>query len=282
MPAQALCLEVAEFTDADHWRWVLKDAHGAFLADHTVALDPAEPMYQALFNLPGYLRHYAAPDKRDEDERRLMREVGVWIGERVLGGGIGEKLLERAHPLVVVRVAVPAHLERLSTLPLEVAQIRDKPMSLAGVAFVFEAVGRQPSPSEPVAEQLRILALFSLPPAGSPLNLRRERQMLRTLVRQLTGAMGLAVEMRVLQYGVTRESLQEALEDGEGWDVVHFSGHGLPGSLVLEKPDGQKDPISSAEISDLLRQTGQRLKLVMLSACLSAAATIEQTLRCST
>ena len=114
MTTKALCLEVADVKDANNWRWVLKDVHGAFLADHVVALDPAEPMYQALFNQPGYLRHYAAPDKRDEDERRLMREVGVWIGERVLGRGIGEKLLERARPLIVVRVAVPAHLERLS------------------------------------------------------------------------------------------------------------------------------------------------------------------------
>jgi len=36
----ALCLEVAEFSDANHWRWRLTDEGGAFLADHTVALDP--------------------------------------------------------------------------------------------------------------------------------------------------------------------------------------------------------------------------------------------------
>ena len=102
--------------------------------------------------------------------------------------------------------------------------------------------------------------------------------MLRTLVRGLTGAAGLAVELRVLQYGVTRDSLREALEEGEGWDVVHFSGHGLPGSLALELPDGGHDLIEASEVADLLRQAGGRLKLVVLSACLSAAASIEQTL----
>jgi CHAT domain-containing protein len=82
----------------------------------------------------------------------------------------------------------------------------------------------------------------------------------------------------VLQYGVTRDTLREALEDGEGWDVIHFSGHGLPGALVLETPDGQSDLITSAGVNDLLRPASQRLKLVTLSACLSAAASIEQAL----
>jgi hypothetical protein len=72
-----LRLEISEFMDANHWRWRLTDAAGAFLADHAVELDPADPKYQALFDLPAYLRHYSAPDKRDSDERRLLGEVGV-------------------------------------------------------------------------------------------------------------------------------------------------------------------------------------------------------------
>ena len=48
-------------------------------------------------------------------------------------------------------------------------------------------------------------------------------------------ARGLAVDLHVLQYGVTRERLRDVLEQGEGWDVIHFSGHGMPGALVLER-----------------------------------------------
>ncbi|MBV9748423.1 MAG: hypothetical protein JO157_06400, partial [Acetobacteraceae bacterium] len=63
MPAPiALRLEVAEFKDADHWRWVLKEPGGAFLADHPVALDRNDPHYLGLVDLPGYLHRYAAPD----------------------------------------------------------------------------------------------------------------------------------------------------------------------------------------------------------------------------
>ena len=70
MPTSALRLEVAEFTDADNWRWVLKEHGDAFLADHTVALDRADPHYAGLVDLPSHLHRYAAPDTRDADERR--------------------------------------------------------------------------------------------------------------------------------------------------------------------------------------------------------------------
>jgi hypothetical protein len=277
----ALRLEVAEFTDANHWRWRLKDADGAFLADHTVALDSTDPRYQALFDLPAYLSHYSAPDTRDADERRLLQEVGAWIGETVLGCGIGEKILGHGFPPIVVRVVVPERAEQLLVMPLEIAHARGKPLALQGGSFVFEAPfpnpDTAPPKAAPIGDRLRVLALFSLPPSGSPLNLRRERQMLQALVRRLTRTAGLAIELRVLQYGVTRKSLLDALQEGDGWDVVHFSGHGLPGSLILERPEGRLDPISSDDVAELLRQSGQRLKLVVLSACLSAATSIQQT-----
>jgi CHAT domain len=273
-----LRLEISEFTDANHWCWRLTDADGAFLADHAVKLDPADRKYQALFDLPAYLRHYSAPDKRDADERRLLQEVGAWIGNTVLGRKIGEKILAHSFPPIVVRVVVPQSAEQLLVMPLEIAHARGKPLALQGVCLVFEAPGTTPPTAEPIGDRLRLLALFSLPPAGSPLNLRRERQMLQTLVRRLIGGAGLAIKLRVLQYGVTRDSLRDALQEGDGWDIVHFSGHGLPGSLVLETPNGRPDLISSDDVAELLRQSGRRLKLVVLSSCLSAATSIQQTL----
>ncbi len=277
MPAPPLRLHVELFTDPDHWRWALKDGAGAFLADHSVALDRKDPEYAALLDLPRYLWDHTAPDTREAEERILVAKLGAWLGVRLLGP-IAAKLAGFANPSVVVRIAVPAQAERLLTLPLELAHVDGKPLALHGVGFVFEPAGAHPPTDAQLGERLRVLALFSLPPAGSPLNLRRERQMLRRLVRDLTGARGLAVELRVLQYGVTRERLAEVLQEGEGWDIIHFSGHGLPGSLVLETPDCRHDLVSGSELAGLLRQAGSPLKLVVLSACLSAAASIEQTL----
>jgi hypothetical protein len=273
---QPLHLDVAEFT-ADAWIWRLTDHAGAYIQHHQVRLDPTHACYRALLDLPGHLRVHAAPDKRPQDERRLIAEVGDYIGVHVLGEAIARKLRERARPSVVVRVRVPQEAQYLLTLPLEIARIDGAPLS--GVSFVFQATGETPPAVAPIGERLRLLALFSVPPDGNALNLRRERRMLRQLVEQLAGAAGRAVDLRVLQYGVTRDSLKQVLEEGEGWDAIHFSGHGLPGALVLEKPDGTADQVTSDDLAAMLAQAGARVKLVVLSACLSAAASIEQSLR---
>ena len=273
-----LKLAVADCTDSDHWRWVLTDAHGTVLADHAVALDRTDPHYPALYDLPGYLKHRAAPDNRRADERRLLQEFGEWLGGMVLGRSIGDAIIGQRLPPIVVRVVIPPSAEPLLVLPLELAHAGGKPIGLQGACLVFEVAGDAPARAAPVDQELRILALFSLPPTDSPLNLRRERQMLQDLVRRLTGASGRSIALRVMQYGVTRNSLKAVLTSGSGWDIIHFSGHGLPGSLQLENPDGTPDTISSNDTVDLLRQAGHRLKLVVLSACHSAAANVEQTL----
>jgi len=120
--------------------------------------------------------------------------------------------------------------------------------------------------------------VFSLPRGQAALNLRQERYGLKTLVRDLFAA-GRAVELQVLQYGATRAALQQALRDGRGWDLLHFSGHGLNAQLVLEGDDGGEDRIPSDRLAELLRPARGRLKWVTLSACLSAAPTIAETLR---
>jgi hypothetical protein len=184
----SLRLEIYEFADANRWRWRLTSADGAFLADHAVALDQNDPRYQALFNLPAYLWQRSAPDQRDQDERRLLSEVGAWVGETVLGPDIGEKIVAQGFPPIIVRVIVPRAAERLLVIPLEIAHARGKPLAMQNVSLVFEAPDATPPASAPIGDRLRALAVFSLPPAGSPLNLRRERQMLRGLVRLLSGS----------------------------------------------------------------------------------------------
>jgi len=99
-----LQLAVTSFTDVTHWRWRLTDTHGAFKADHQVALNQADPAYNAFTDLYGYLRYYAAPDRRLENETEIVAWLGRWIGEQVLGP-IGAALVE--HAPVTVRVHPP-------------------------------------------------------------------------------------------------------------------------------------------------------------------------------
>jgi hypothetical protein len=150
----ALRLEVTDFADHDHWRWRLTDAAGKFLADHEVALDPAEAEYAAFLDLEAYLDQYAAPDKWPEDEVRLVEEVGAWIGQRVLGP-VATRIVDYGTP-VTVRVVVPPEASGLLYRPLELAHAHGQPLALHDVSLVFEVAGEVP-PVRPRAVGDRLL-----------------------------------------------------------------------------------------------------------------------------
>ena len=268
-----LLLQAREFRDAASWRWVLTDESGVFLADHEVRLDPAAWQVEALADLQGYLSWHVAPDRRAADEERVLAELGDWIAEYVLGGPVG-RVIARARP-ATVQVSVPpgqAAATGVLLLPLEAARVGGRPLAASGVTFVRQ-VTTDSAPPKTVGHRLRILGLFSLPDGRLPLNLGRERHALARLV-QGTSALGKAVDIRVLQYGVTRELLRDVLEEGEGWDIIHISGHGAPGELLLEKADGTADPVSADALARLLAPARDRAKLITLAASWSAALTV--------
>jgi hypothetical protein len=117
----------------------------------------------------------------------------------------------------------------------------------------------------PAVGRLRVLGLFSLPEGGQPLNLRRERYELVRLVRRIA-ASGKSADVRVLQYGVTRDRLRDVLEEAEGWDAIHISGHGSPGKLFLETAAGRPDRVPAAELADMLDLACGRVRLVTVAA----------------
>ena len=265
-------LEVPEFDGADHWRWRLTDPDGAEVAVHQVALDPGAPEYEGFVDLAGHLRRRADPDRRAGSEAELVERVGAWAGAWVLGP-LAEPLADAAP--AVVRVELPAGAEALLDRPLELAHARGRPLALQDLSLVFAPAGPAAGASKaPVEGRLRLLAVFSLPVETAALAVRRERYELARLVRRVATRHRRAIQLEVVQYGATRERLAEVLEQGDGWDVAHFSGHGLAGGLLLEHADGTPDLVTTEELARLLRPTRRRLKLVTLSSSRSAAASV--------
>ena len=264
-----LRLEIRDFVDIGGWRWVLTNAGGEFLADHEVRLDRTSWQYEAFTDLDGYLRWHVAPDRWIEQEAAIVGQVGTWVGQNVLGR-VGPALV-KWRP-ATVRVLVPREASQLMFLPLELGHVGGKPLAVQGVTLAMEcvtedAVGRS---TAPVGDRLRVLGLFSLPTGGRALNLRKERCAFVETFQQI-GSVDRAVDVRVLQYGVTRQRLRDVLEEGEGWDLIHVSGHGSPGELLLEAEDGSPDPVTADELVDMLDLARERVKLVTVSACWSAA-----------
>ena len=275
MPFQ-LTLTLEYQTDT-RWRWVLADADGRFLQDHEVTLDESDPVYPSFEDLPAQLRSYENVRPAED----VLAEVGAWLGAKVFGK-VGEKLVEYEQaPARVVQVRLPASAQNLLFRPFELAHLGGKPLAERGLRLIYtvaHAHEQTPGHAAPKDggphETLRVLGVFSLPRDATPLNLRQERYRLQQLVRRFVRTGNRAVELRLLQYGATRQLLTDLLQEAPGWDVLHFSGHGLEGELILEKPDGAADRIDAAELVKLLRPARARLKLLMLSACYSGAADV--------
>ncbi len=270
-----LLLEVVDFKDPQHWRWVLKDSSGNFLQSHEVCLDPNDPNYIAFLDLQDYLDSYSSPDNRTNDQLRLLEEIGTWIGKNVFGRII-PVLLD--YIPITVKVLVTPEASSIMYLPLELAHLDGRPLALEDVSLVFQVPGAGIT-KKTVGDRLRVLGVFSLPTDISALALRRERYQLMKLIEGIAQNHGVAIDLYVLQYGTTRKTLQEVLAEGDGWDLIHFSGHGERALLVLEKEDGTQDPINPWDLQKLLRRTRHRVKLVTLSSCLSAAVTVKETLK---
>jgi tetratricopeptide (TPR) repeat protein len=269
----ALLLQATEVTGPLSWRWLLREeASGALLADHQVCLDPAAEETVRFADLYGYVRWHAAPDRRVCDESRIVAQAGEWARGVLLGEAVTAATIAAAP--VTVRVSLPPELDPVLLWPLE--------LPLAGrgdVTFVYGIAPAAGGAKAAVSGALRVLAVFSQPTETSVLALRRERYELTRLIRRIAARQRAAVELKVVQYGVTRELLAEIAGSGDGWDVLHLSGHGGRGVFLLEQADGSPDPVGTAALVRLLRPMRRRVKLAVVSACESAAEVTAETLR---
>jgi tetratricopeptide (TPR) repeat protein len=275
-----LLLAAVDVAGPSRWRWLLSDEEtGNLLADHPVNLDPAWDDVARFSDLYGYVRSYAAPDRRTEDGARFVNEAGAWAGRELLGEPVAAAILAEAP--VAVQVRVPAALDFVLLWPLELAHAAGRPLAAQGdVTLVYDIAPDAPARRKSeIGVTLRMLAVFSQPMRTSVLALRRERHALSQLIRRIAGRERARVELRVVQYGVTRERLEQIADFRDGWDVLHLSGHGAGGVFVLEKPDGSPDLVSTADLAGLLRPVRRRVRLAVVSACESAADTTAETLR---
>jgi tetratricopeptide (TPR) repeat protein len=252
---------------------VLTAESGQVLADHQVDLNVETAEYEAFCDLAGHIERHRLPHDQVGSETDAVDRVSVWISDHVFGDALLAKFSG------TVRVIVPRGAEFLLSRPLELARVKGVALARRQVGLVYEPAGLiEPAGKEDVAGSVRILALFSMPARSSVLALRRERYELAKTVRTIAAKSRKAIELRVLQYGVTRERLSEAVEEYPGWDVLHVSGHGEVGALLLEKANGEPDLVSTDELVELLAPARNRLKLAVLSACQSGAAEAATTL----
>ncbi|AQZ60854.1 TPR repeat protein [[Actinomadura] parvosata subsp. kistnae] len=261
-----LVLEASDYRAPGQWRWSLLDETTP-VGDHQVNLAPEDACLLHGRRLYHHVRHDTDLDDLLGSEARLVAEVGRCIGDKLLGD-LRQELIRHTPALVEVRV--PAKARGLHDLPLEIGHVRGEPLITQGVTLVHAPTGAPPLPDKSgVDEPLRALAVFSLPYDEDLLELRAQRKELVELFSGLQ-AQGRQATLKVLQWRVTEKSLDDAMQQAFGWDVVHFFGHGLVDALVIQQDDGSQARLRYTELRKRLEPTRHRLKLVVLSSCFSA------------
>ncbi|HEY2294282.1 MAG TPA: CHAT domain-containing protein [Thermoanaerobaculia bacterium] len=280
IPGPVFALDVDP--DAGVVRLRLTDEHGRQLGAHQVRLaEHKAALWQGLFDTGSFVRTYANSMRftgRPATAAELLDQIGVFLGETVLGSEILGKLYPGIHHRSLL-VRQPEALEdRLAAafarVPWEIAR------PAAGQPSLFERnlVVRMEMPGAATAwappapgpdEPLRVLLVFAEAPGSRPLAMRLEReQLLGLLYDEVMPRRRVAVD--ILCHGVTRDALRKTVRDASGYHVVHWSGHGHHNLLELQGADGQPDLLTGAALVDLFARAGGFIpQLVFLSACLS-------------
>jgi CHAT domain len=120
-----------------------------------------------------------------------------------------------------------------------------------------------------MSERLRILLLTANPANRPRLDLENEHRLLRNMMRdnEEMGNCELLVE-----WAARQTDLLVALQRYKP-HVVHFAGHGNEGCICLEDDEGISRPLSKEQLSVLFSLSVERLRLIVLNACLSAPQT---------
>jgi NTP pyrophosphatase (non-canonical NTP hydrolase) len=117
---------------------------------------------------------------------------------------------------------------------------------------------------------IRVLLVFANPKGTSPLRLQEEERAIREAI-----ALSKAKETIYLHAlpATTVDDLRRALL-AEEYDIVHFSGHGEPGTLCFETGDGSQVRSPLKALADLVKRY-PRIKCVVLNSCYSLAQMLE-------
>jgi hypothetical protein len=248
--------------------WLAK----AFI-DKEFAEDFGSRLFQTLFPLP-ILEMFREAEQRiaPTDNLRLVLTVPKALAglpwELVYDAWGRHGFLARSStaPLVRRDTNVPFPNQPPKKGPLRVLVVTAQPEGTGRLSAereteeIVAALGREPS----IRKRLRTLWMHLKKPRTLPSLLRRLHQ-------------GQRFQVAEPLHNATKAKLQErmvrAKEDGEGYHVIHFVGHGYTdagGAKLLLEKDGQVDPIEAKEFAEMI---GERtVNLVVLNACETASA----------
>lgn len=196
-----------------------------------------------------------------------MDRAGRLLGESFLpakvAGALGEWLdrAKRAHQSVRLGIACAGELAWLPWEALPDPRTGGA-LALDPLVNVYRRVGG--AAPAPVAAPLRILMAIASPELGGGAVLDYERELRNVLAAARSARRGDA-HVRVVAFATTAQ-IRSALER-EPVHVLHLSGHGKPGGLVLENEDGSARELDADTFVDEAIPPGKMPAVIALAAC---------------
>ncbi|QBS40383.1 tetratricopeptide repeat protein [Nocardia sp. CS682] len=215
-----------------------------------------------------------ALDERISDagvETVSLRYAGQLAAESFLPAAVSEplsKLLDQASAAhVPVRLGVePGPFARIPWEALP-APGSARPLALHPLVTVYRRVpGRQP---RPMAGPLRILVAIAAPEESSGAVLDYERE-LRNVLAAVKAARHGAAEVRLVEFATTAAIRTELTRFDA--HVLHLSGHGSPGHLIMETETGTAREVSAAQLLSEAIPADRIPPVISLAACYTDVA----------
>ncbi|MCX4092544.1 tetratricopeptide repeat protein [Nocardia sp. alder85J] len=155
-------------------------------------------------------------------------------------------------------------------LPWEAAiePARHRPLALHPNVTVYRKAGAAPAWPE-IPGPLRILVAVAAPDTGGDVTLNYENELLNVLAA-VRNARRSDADIRIVEFATT-DAIRAALEQSPA-HILHISGHGEPGYLVLEDEQGAQRPVTAAEFAAEAIPAGLMPPVIALSACYTSVA----------
>jgi tetratricopeptide (TPR) repeat protein len=166
----------------------------------------------------------------------------------------------RAHQPVRLGLAIPADLTGLpwESLPGPTGT----PLALHPLVSLYRKTDT--SAREMLPGPLRIVVAIAAPDQGGGAVLDYERE-LRNVLAAVRSARQDAADVRVVPFATTA-AIRAELDRGPA-HVLHVTGHGSPGALILEDEEGAARKVTADQFADQAIPPGKMPPVITLSAC---------------
>uniref|UniRef100_UPI000831F931 tetratricopeptide repeat protein n=1 Tax=Nocardia lijiangensis TaxID=299618 RepID=UPI000831F931 len=200
-----------------------------------------------------------------------LRRAGMLAAESFLPQPISRALAELLTRAVSAHVPVRIGVEPgpFASVPWEALPdpVTSKPLALHPLITLYRRAAA--APVRPIAGPLRILVAIAAPTEGGGPVLDYERE-LRNVLAAVKGARQGDAQVRIVEFATTA-AIRAELEQSPA-HVLHLSGHGSPGHLILETDTGAARPVTAKQLLAEAIPPGSMPPVISLAACYTDVA----------